>query len=66
MWSNALSDMLQVEGNAETQKIGPVTKFEQGHKEYHQAKQMEIIWFLPLPEHKYQTESQQRRLVGYM
>jgi hypothetical protein len=39
MWSNALFDMLLVEENAQTQKVGPVTKIEQGRTEYQLLKQ---------------------------
>ena len=40
--------MLRVKENAETPKVGPVTKFEQGHKEYQLGKQMETLGLVHL------------------
>ncbi|KIM86380.1 hypothetical protein PILCRDRAFT_86567 [Piloderma croceum F 1598] len=45
--SNALSGMLRVEENAETQKVGPVKEFVQRRKKYQLIKQMATLGSVP-------------------
>jgi hypothetical protein len=59
-------NVVRVEVNPETQKVGPVTKFEQGCTEYQLIKQTGTLGSVHLTGYENETESQQIRLEGYM